>query len=216
MADYKDSDPQEFAEIVDFERKPFAGPSLVAPDRTGQLWWRGPADLNANTHTCILFKVIGPPRLLTKTIRDQNILGEWVFDEEYDYSHPIEQIIPYADNRYSREWREGYHSWESESHSDQYMRVAQGSMQIKEEWRHRVGQMWRRSDYKEKSIFSKTPADQWGNFVIVSTKVHENTCTVVHDVVYVDSHRSTIVEHSGATAEKEWCMDTDPRFERIS
>ncbi len=220
MADYQDSTPKEFAAIVDFERKPFAGPELVAPDRTGQLWWRGSADLNANDRMCVLFKVIDRPKIRAKRCRDRNIIGEIEVWDEYDYMHPIVQIIPHTDYQYGRQWWEGYHSWDSKEHGpgspSQYSRVTQGNMEIKKEWRNRVGQMWRRSDYKEKSKFSKMPADQWGNFVIVSSKVFENTCTIVHDVVYVDSFRGTIVEHGGSTNEKSWCMDTDSRFERIS
>lgn len=221
MSDYRYVEPKQIVKSgYDPERKPFAHWSQPAPDRTGQYWWRGSADLNSNTHSCIFFKVIGPPRLMIKTVRDQNIIGEIEWSEEYDYIHPIEQIIPYTDYQYGRQWHEGYHSWESKDHGPSspspYERVNLGDMKIEEAWRHRVGQMWRRSDHKEQNIFSRKSPETWGNFVIVSTKINENTCTVVHDVVYVDGTKSTIVEHGGATQEKSWSMDTDRRFERIT
>jgi hypothetical protein len=75
--------------------------------------------------------------------------------------------------------------------------------------------MRRRSDRKDRRIFSRKSPETWDNFVIVSTKIIENACTVVHDVVYVEGTKSTIVEPGGAAQEKSWSMDTDRRFERI-
>ncbi len=221
MSDYSDRPlkPEEFGEY-DPERKPFAAPGQIAPDRTGQLWWRGPADLNKNEHSCVLFRVIGPPKLRLKRVRDQNILGETVIDEEYDYVHPIEQIIPHSDYQFGRQWWEGYHSWESADHGpgspSEYTRVHPGNMKIEDAWRNRVGQMWRRSDRREPILYREGPFPEWGNFVIVSSTIHENTCTVVHNVVYTDNTRGTIVEHGGATEEKDWSMDKDERFTRLS
>lgn len=88
-------------------------------------------------------------------------------------------------------------------------------MKIDPAWLARVGQMWRRLDSQDSNVMlAKQKA--WGNFLIVSTRVHENTCTVVHDVIYVDScQRNTIVEHGGSSPEKEWSMDRDTRFTRL-
>ncbi len=89
-------------------------------------------------------------------------------------------------------------------------------MRIEDAWRQRVGQLWRRQDRQDgffPAAYNK--GKQWGNFVVVSSKIHENTCTVVHSVVYVDGHHSTIVEHGGSDSDKEWSMDKDERFVRL-
>ncbi len=127
MSEYRYTEPEVSKDDYDPERKPFARPGFVAPDRTGQLWWRGPMDLSKNNHSMIFFRVIGPPRLRESTRHDENILGEKVVYTEYDYDHPIHQIIPPTDYQYGKYWWEGYHSWESEDHgpnsSSVYTRV---------------------------------------------------------------------------------------------
>lgn len=124
MSSYCEFDikPEDMGEY-DIERKPFAAPYVPAPDRTGQLWWRGPMDLSKNDRSCIFFRVIGPPKLRKVVKIETDILGFEAVTEEYDYVHPIQQIIPTTNRQCGGQWWEGFHCWESERHQDGYTRI---------------------------------------------------------------------------------------------